>query len=78
MRNPAKPTLTDMLRKFSVGEQVHIVLRSSGNFQNPKFHGRTGTILAKAGRSYLISVTDGSATKKIYLQPEHMKPYMKK
>lgn len=74
MRNPAKPTLTDLLRKFKVGEQVHIVIRSSGSFQNPKFHGKTGTILAKSGRSYLISVKDGSAMKKIYLQPEHMKP----
>ena len=72
MRNPVKQTLTQLLRKFAVGDKVHIALRSSGSFQNPKFHGKTGTILAKAGRSYLISVTDGNATKRIYLEPEHL------
>lgn len=77
MMNPAKPTLTQMLRKFNVGDKVHIIIRSSGSFQNPKFHGKTGTILSKAGRSYLISVTDGNATKRIYLDPEHLKPLKK-
>jgi len=75
MRNPVKPTLTELLRKFTVGDKVHIIIRSSGTFQNPKFHGKTGTIVAKAGRSYLIDVRDGNATKRIYLEPEHLKPF---
>ena len=73
MMNPKKPTLTQLLQKFEPGQQVHIVLRSSGSFQHPRFHGKTGTILAKKGRTYLIEVKDGNLAKKIYLMPEHLK-----
>ena len=73
MTNPPKPTLSDLLRKFNVGDKVHVVLRSSGSFQHPRFHGKTGTIMAKTGRSYLVEVKDGNLMKKINLEPEHLK-----
>ena len=73
MMNPSKPTLTDMLRKFEIGEKVHVILRSSGTFQHPRFHGKTGTVVARQGRSYVIDVKDGSKPKKIFLTSEHLK-----
>lgn len=73
MKNPQKATLTDLLRKFEIGDKVHIVLRSSSTFQHPRFHGKTGTIVGKSGRSYVVEVRDGSLNKKLYLQPEHLK-----
>ena len=73
LMNPAKPTLNDMLRKFDIGDKVHIVLRSSGKFQHPRFHGKTGTILGKAGRGYVVEMKDGNKMKKIQLNSEHLK-----
>ena len=73
LRKPEKPTLNDLLRRFDVGQKVHIVLRSSGKFQHPRFHGKTGTVVAKAGRSYVVEFTDGNKTKKLQLAPQHLK-----
>ncbi len=73
MKNPAKPMLADMLRKFEVGDKVHVIIRSNRRFQHPRFHGKTGTVLAKSGRTYIVEVRDGSLAKKLFLAPEHLK-----
>ena len=73
LRNPDKPKITDMLRKFEVGDKVHVVVRSNGQFQHPRFQGRTGTVLEKAGRMYVVEVRDGSNMKKLQLAPQHLK-----
>ncbi|HLC76850.1 MAG TPA: 50S ribosomal protein L21e [archaeon] len=73
LMNPPKPTLTDMLRKFKVGDKVHVVLRSSGSFQHPRTHGKTGTVIAKNARTYVVEVRDGSLMKRYQLAPEHLK-----
>jgi large subunit ribosomal protein L21e len=73
LRNPAKPTVTQLLRKFDIGDKVHIVLNSSGRFQHPRFFGKTGTVIAKSGRSYVIAVKDGNLMKKLNLTSEHLK-----
>ena len=73
MRKPEKATLTEMLKKFNVGDKVHVVLRASSSFQHPRFHGKTGTVLGKAGRSYIVEIRDGSLSKKLYLTAENLK-----
>ncbi len=73
LRKPTKPTLTELLKKFEVGDTVHVVLRSNSSFQHPRTHGKTGTILEKAGRSYVVEIRDGSLKKKYQLTPEHLK-----
>jgi large subunit ribosomal protein L21e len=73
LRLPQKPTINDMLRKFEIGQKVHIVIRSSSPFQHPRFHGKTGTVIAKAGRSYVVEFNDGNSPKKLQLTPEHLK-----
>ena len=73
LRLPIKPTVNEMLRKFSIGETVHIVLRSSSSFQHPRFFGRTGTVIGKAGRSYVVEFREGTTMKKLQLKPEHLK-----
>lgn len=73
MRKPEKATLTEMLKRFDAGDKVHVVLRSNSSFQHPRFHGRTGTVLGKAGKSYIVEVRDGSLMKKLYLTAENLK-----
>jgi large subunit ribosomal protein L21e len=73
LMNPAKPTITQMLAKFEIGDKVHVVLNASGRFQHPRFFGKTGTVLAKTGRHYIVEIKDGNLAKKLILTPEHLK-----
>jgi large subunit ribosomal protein L21e len=40
---------------------------------NPKFHGRTGTVVEQRGNAYVVKVTDGKAVKTIMARPQHLK-----
>ena len=73
LRKPIKPTVNQMLKRFEIGDKVHIILNSSGTFQHPRFFGKTGTVVAKSGRSYVIAVKDGNLMKKLNLTSEHLK-----
>ena len=73
LMNPTKPTITQLLKKFEVGDKVHIVLNASSRFQHPRFYGKTGTVVAKTGRHYVVEIHDGSLAKKLILTPENLK-----
>jgi large subunit ribosomal protein L21e len=40
-----------------------------------RYHGKVGTVIDKRGRSFIVSVTQGEATKEIIVRPEHLEPY---
>lgn len=69
-----KPTLTSYLRGFDEGQKVHIKIVSSARFPHPRFHGMTGVIAEKRGKSYAVQVRDGNKSKTVYLRPEHLEP----
>ena len=73
MQSKGTRTVNRFLVKFELGEKVHINFSSHQGVPNPKFQGKTGTILARRGNGYEIEVADMSAAKKIYLKPEHLK-----
>lgn len=39
---------------------------------HPKFHGKTGTVSGKQGKSYILVIKEGNKTKKIISRPEHL------
>ncbi|HYB59277.1 MAG TPA: 50S ribosomal protein L21e [Candidatus Acidoferrales bacterium] len=63
------------LKSFNSGQKVHIDLDPSVHkgMPNPKFHGKTGTVVEQRGRAYVIEVTDGNAVKTILARPQHLK-----
>ncbi|MBI2578090.1 MAG: 50S ribosomal protein L21e [Candidatus Aenigmarchaeota archaeon] len=77
LRMRRKPTLTGYLRGFDEGQKVHIKIVSSGSFPQPKFHGMTGMVVERRGKSYAIQVRDGNKSKTVYLRPEHLEPVKK-
>ena len=77
MRAREKPSIRHYMQEFSVGDNVHIKISSSSNFPHPKFHGRTGKIIEKRGRSYVVGVSDMNAQKKVSLRPEHLRKVLK-
>jgi large subunit ribosomal protein L21e len=79
-RNPrerGKTTLSKILQSYNEGDKVVVKIDSSMHKGMPhrRFHGRIGVVSAKRGRSYVIHVTQGDATKEIIVRPEHLTPY---
>jgi len=79
-RNPrerGKTTLSTVLRSYSEGERVVVKIDSSMHKGMPhrRFHGKIGVVTAKRGRSYVVHVTQGDATKEIIVRPEHLTPF---
>ncbi|RZN48581.1 50S ribosomal protein L21e [archaeon] len=67
--------ITRSLAIFDVGQTVHIVLEPSVHkgMPHPRFHGKTGKVVERRGRSYLLQVREGDARKLIISRPEHLK-----
>ena len=64
--------ITRFLEKFDVGDRVHIDF-STMRISHPKFHGLTGEVIGKRGKSYWVKVKDKKSYKKIVVRPEHLK-----
>jgi large subunit ribosomal protein L21e len=79
-RNPrerGKTTLAKILHGYEAGEKVVVNIDSSVQRGIPhrRYQGRVGVIVSKRGRSYVVHVPQGDATKKIIVRPEHLAPY---
>lgn len=64
------------IQDFSDGQMVHIVLDPSRHkgMPNPKFHGKTGKVIGRRGRAFILRVKDGNAMKSVIALPEHLMP----
>lgn len=62
------------IQEFEPGSRVHILIDPSRHkgMPHPKFHGKTGVIVAKRGRAFVLSVTDGNSAKTVIALPEHL------
>ena len=76
-RERGKTTLTKILHGYEAGEKVVVKIDSSVQKGIPhrRFHGRVGVVVSKRGRSYVVHVPQGDATKEIIVRPEHLTPY---
>lgn len=67
--------VTLLIQKFEDGQKVHIVCEPSTQKGMPhhRFHGKTGTIIGRRGRAWILSIKDGNATKTIISRPQHLR-----
>jgi large subunit ribosomal protein L21e len=80
-RNPrerGKTGLSKILYEYKPGEKVLVKIDPSVHRGMPhrRYHGKIGVIVNKRGRSYVLNVTQGMATKEIIVRPEHMVPHV--
>jgi len=70
-----KNTVNQFLEEFSIGENVLIKIEPSSHraVPHPRFKGRSGVIMGKRGRSYLVEVEDGSLKKTVIATSEHLR-----
>jgi large subunit ribosomal protein L21e len=76
-RERGKPKLSKLLYEYQLGSQVIIKIDSSVQKGMPhrRFQGKIGTVKAKRGRGYVVSVAQGDAVKEIIVRSEHLEPY---
>ncbi len=68
-----KPNITKFLQEFKEGDSVHIHFTTTSRIQHPRFQGKTGEIIRRQGRSYVVEIRDGRKMKKLFVRPEHLK-----
>jgi large subunit ribosomal protein L21e len=67
--------VTALIQKFEIGQKVHVVCEPSTQKGMPhrRFHGKTGTVIGRRGRAWLLEVSDGATTKVVIARPQHLK-----
>jgi len=69
-----KITVNEKLKKFEIGDTVHIDINPSSKSPIYKrFQGKTGKIVGIRGKAYIIEVYDGKKLKKIIANSDHLK-----
>jgi large subunit ribosomal protein L21e len=76
-REKGKIGLSKLLQEYRPGNRVVVKMNPSIHKGMPhrRYHGKVGAIVDKRGRSYVVSLTQGDATKEIIVRPEHLEPY---
>ena len=76
-REKGKIRLSKLLHEYQSGSNVIIKIDPSVQKGMPhkRYHGKIGTVVAKRGKSYVLSVNLGDAVKEIIVRPEHIEPH---
>jgi large subunit ribosomal protein L21e len=74
-RNKGLPQVSSSLRDFRVGEKAIVKLdgRVQSGMPHPRYHGKTGTVIGKQGRAFLVEIIEGKKAKTLLVTPEHLK-----
>jgi len=72
----AVPRLSLLMIEYKVGDKVHIVPNPAIHEALPhrRYIGKTGTVIGRRGRAYLVEVYVGSKRKVLMVVPEHLRP----
>ena len=74
VRARSKSAVVRAIQEFETGAKVHVLIDPSihKGMPHPRFHGKTGEVVGKRGRAFVLLVTDGNATKTVITLPEHL------
>ncbi|MHA1131996.1 MAG: 50S ribosomal protein L21e [Candidatus Helarchaeota archaeon] len=69
------PSLGTYLQPYAPGKRVDIIINPAFQKGQPhyKFHGRTGVIIEKRGRAYVIKLKMGKKDFYVISRPEHIR-----
>jgi large subunit ribosomal protein L21e len=74
LREHGKIKLSNYFQEFEEGTRVAVIMEQSLNPKFPKqIQGRTGIIVGRRGRSYLIKMNDLNKEKTYIIHPVHLK-----
>jgi large subunit ribosomal protein L21e len=72
-RGPPRPS--KVIQDFNPGARVIVDIDSSivKGQPHPRYQGRSGTVVERRGRAYVLQIKDGNATKRVISRPEHLR-----
>ncbi|MEM2024942.1 MAG: 50S ribosomal protein L21e [Desulfurococcaceae archaeon] len=72
----AVPKLSLLMVEYNVGDKVHIVVDPSVHSGVPhrRYYGKTGAVVGKRGKCYIMKVAIGKKEKLLFVRPEHIRP----
>lgn len=72
----AVPKLSLLMVEYKEGDKVHIIVDPSVHLGMPhrRYHGKTGVIVGKRGKCYMVKVSVGGKEKLLFIRPEHLRP----
>ena len=75
-RERGKIPITPRLIDYQPGDYVDIIINPAVHKGMPhrRFHGKTGRIIGKRGRAYIVEVRDGGKIKTLIVRPDHLRP----
>ena len=74
IRTRGKIQLSRYFQNLKEGDNVSIVRDLSVEFSFPeRMQGRTGTVVEKRGRAYVVKIMDHDKEKKFIIEPIHLK-----
>jgi large subunit ribosomal protein L21e len=75
IRTRERLPITCYIQEFKLGSKVVIKPNPTSHKGMPfrRFFGKTGTVMDKRGKSYIIKIKDGNKEKNIISRPEHLK-----
>ncbi|TFG05996.1 MAG: 50S ribosomal protein L21e [Promethearchaeota archaeon] len=75
VRQKGMPSLGRYLINYQVGNKIDLIIDPSVHKGQPhfKYHGRTGTIIEKRGKAYVVQLKVGGKNFYIISRPEHMR-----
>jgi len=70
------PSLSLLMVDYNVGDKVHIVVNPSIHKGMPhrRYHGKTGEVIGRRGRCYIVKTIVGGKEKILFVRPEHLRP----
>lgn len=76
IRQRGKLGLSKIFREFEKGDKISLVHVPGQNPDFPlRYQGRTGHILEKRGKAYVVVVKDGGVSKKFTVKRIHLKKH---
>lgn len=74
IRTRGKLQLSRYFQKFNDGDKAAVVIETAVQKSFPKrIQGRTGTIVGKRGKVYVIKINDQKEEKQFLIEPIHLK-----
>jgi large subunit ribosomal protein L21e len=72
----AVPPLSLLMIEYKPGDRVHIVINPSvfKGMPHRRYHGKTGVVVGKRGKCYIVKVMLGDKEKTLFVRPEHLRP----
>ncbi|MET1159377.1 MAG: 50S ribosomal protein L21e [Thermoprotei archaeon] len=72
----AVPPLSLLMIDYKPGDKVHIIINPAIHKGMPhrRYHGKTGEVIGKRGKAYIVRVYLGNKEKILFIRPEHLRP----